>query len=115
MAALQPFGECHIALRGGALSRMVAERTRLHPINGFGLGLCGCFDRSWAPSVRHRRMAPPMSPSSQSPIMQETLIGPIGAAPAAPSTRSRAVVVLGVGRSGTSAITRGLVALGVEL
>ncbi|HUL07658.1 MAG TPA: hypothetical protein VLV76_15065 [Candidatus Acidoferrum sp.] len=40
---------------------------------------------------------------------------PAGAAAAAPSTRSRAVVVLGVGRSGTSAITRGLVALGVDL
>jgi hypothetical protein len=43
------------------------------------------------------------------------LINPGTAVPAAQSTRSRAVVVLGVGRSGTSAITRGLGALGVEL
>ena len=43
------------------------------------------------------------------------LISPGTAVPAAPSMRSRAVVVLGVGRSGTSAITRGLGALGVEL
>jgi len=46
--------------------------------------------------------------------MPETLISPSAAVPAAP-TQSRAVVVLGVGRSGTSAITRGLGALGVEL
>jgi len=43
------------------------------------------------------------------------LISPGAAIPAASSTRSRAVIVLGVGRSGTSAITRGLGALGVEL
>ena len=43
------------------------------------------------------------------------LTSPGIAVPAAPSMRSRAVVVLGVGRSGTSAITRGLGALGVEL
>jgi hypothetical protein len=43
------------------------------------------------------------------------LISPGTAVPAAQSMRSRAVVVLGVGRSGTSAITRGLGALGVEL
>src|SRR5262245_29201963 len=46
--------------------------------------------------------------------MPETLISPSGGVPVAP-TQSRAVVVLGVGRSGTSAITRGLVALGVDL
>ena len=43
------------------------------------------------------------------------LISPGAVVPAAQSTRSRAVIVLGVGRSGTSAITRGLGALGVEL
>ena len=43
------------------------------------------------------------------------LISSGAAVPAAQSTRSRAVIVLGVGRSGTSAITRGLGALGVEL
>ena len=42
------------------------------------------------------------------------LISPGAVVPAAQSTRSRAVVVLGVGRSGTSAITRGLGALGVD-
>ncbi len=43
------------------------------------------------------------------------LIGPDDAAQAAESPRQRAVVVLGVGRSGTSALTRGLGALGIEL
>ena len=43
------------------------------------------------------------------------LISPGAAVPAAQVPRSRTVVVLGVGRSGTSAITRGLGALGVEL
>jgi hypothetical protein len=43
------------------------------------------------------------------------LISPGAAVHAAPSTKSRAIIVLGVGRSGTSAITRGLGALGVEL
>jgi hypothetical protein len=42
-------------------------------------------------------------------------ISPGGSAQAAESRRHCAVVVLGVGRSGTSAITRGLGALGVEL
>lgn len=40
---------------------------------------------------------------------------PGGTAEAAESKRNCAVVVLGVGRSGTSAVTRGLAALGVEL
>lgn len=43
------------------------------------------------------------------------LINSGAAVSAVQATRSRAVVVLGVGRSGTSAITRGLGALGVEL
>lgn len=42
-------------------------------------------------------------------------IDPGAGVASAPSLRSRAVVVLGVGRSGTSAITRGLTTLGVEL
>src|SRR5215470_78029 len=56
----------------------------------------------------------PTSPSPQSRI-EPAMPTPAGAAAAAPSMRSRAVVVLGVGRSGTSAITRGLAALGVDL
>src|SRR5262249_32626565 len=74
-----------------------------------------CFDHSWASSVRHRRHGAPVSPLSQCPTMPEALMSPGGAVPAAPSTQSRAVVVLGVGRSGTSPVTRGLGALGVEL
>lgn len=42
-------------------------------------------------------------------------ISPGGAETTAPPVRQRCVAVLGVGRSGTSAITRGLAALGVEL
>ena len=42
-------------------------------------------------------------------------ISPGGADKSAPPTRQCCVAVLGVGRSGTSAITRGLAALGVEL
>src|SRR5882672_10960314 len=56
-----------------------------------------------------------MPPSPRPPIEPQMLISPGAAVPAASSTRSRAVIVLGVGRSGTSAITRGLGALGVEL
>jgi hypothetical protein len=60
-------------------------------------------------------MAPPTSPSPQFRIEPEMPTHSGAAASAAPAPRSRAVVVLGVGRSGTSAITRGLGALGVDL
>src|SRR5215471_14883352 len=56
-----------------------------------------------------------MSAAFQSPLVTSNSISPGAAAPAGGPARQRAVVVLGVGRSGTSAITRGLDALGVAL
>ena len=74
-----------------------------------------CFDRCRAPGVRQRRHGARMPPSPPPPTEPQMLISPGAAVPAAQPTRSHAVVVLGVGRSGTSAITRGVQALGVEL
>ncbi len=50
-----------------------------------------------------------------SSLALDTATQTAGAAKAAPGARPVAVVVLGAGRSGTSAVTRGLAALGVEL
>lgn len=47
--------------------------------------------------------------------MSETLADPRPSVPAPDPTRSTVIAVLGAGRSGTSAITRGLTALGVDL
>src|ERR1700740_1780941 len=64
--------------------------------------------------MRRREWRPDVA-ALATPIRPAMLTSPGGTIEAAPSTRSRAVVVLGVGRSGTSALTRGLGALGVEL
>ena len=74
----------------------------------------GRFDRPRA-AVYETGPAAKLPPEPRIPAEFNMSTSPGGGVAAVQPAKQRAIVVLGVGRSGTSAITRGLGALGVEL